>query len=367
MMKKIEAKNSIAHSSAIMSLSMLQAFTQDDSFLQIKENLEWAAKCTHWNKFTSIASFGLIYKNNKDKKVFQKFLPESNQGDAVNTYSNGGALYGLGLSFTGTSNQEIIDYIFGVLTNPTHSQNEVVMHGACLGLGLTAFASGNEAIGERLKDILNSSTSVMGEASALSLGLTFAGTNNEAILSDLIAFAQDTEHEKILRSICIAIGLISFQSPSLEFLENLENNPSLKMALPMYMACAYFGTSNPLIVRKLLKLSNDISNEVKRTAIIALGFVMYNDQKLTDVIKMLLYSYNPFIRYGCVMALAIGSKDNKEAIDMIWPLLNDSVDFVRQGVYVSLAILFQVSTNNSEPKLADFRKTVEEIISKTHV
>jgi 26S proteasome regulatory subunit N2 len=55
----------------------------------------------------------------------------------------------------------------------------------------------------------------MGEASALALGLTFAGTNNEAILSDLIAFAQDTEHEKILRSICISIGLISFQSPSL--------------------------------------------------------------------------------------------------------------------------------------------------------
>lgn len=104
------------------------------------------------------------------------------------------------------------------MANPTHSQNEVVMHGACLGLGLTGFASGNEAIGERLKDILNSSTSVMGEASALALGLTFAGTNSESILSDLIAFAQDTEHEKILRSICIAIGLISFQSPSLEFL-----------------------------------------------------------------------------------------------------------------------------------------------------
>jgi len=58
------------------------------------------------------------------------------------------------------------------------------------------------------------------------------------------------------------------------------------------------------------------------------------------------------------MALAIGSKDNKEAIEMIWPLLSDSVDFVRQGVYISLAILFQVNTLNSEPKLADFRKIV---------
>ena len=79
----------------------------------------------------------------------------------------------------------------------------------------------------------------------------------------------------------------------------------------MYISCAYFNSSNQSVVRKLLKLSNDISNEVKRTSIIALGFVMYHDDKLIDVVKMLMYSYNPFIRYGCVMALAIGAKDNK--------------------------------------------------------
>ncbi len=99
--------------------------------------------------------------------------------------------------------------------NPSYNQNEVIVHGACLGLGLTAFASGNELIGERLKDILNSSQSVTGEASALALGLTFAGTNNEAILSDLIAISQETEHEKTLRSICMAIGLVSLGSPSM--------------------------------------------------------------------------------------------------------------------------------------------------------
>jgi 26S proteasome regulatory subunit N2 len=74
---------------------------------------------------------------------------------------------------------------------------------------------------------------------------------------------------------------------------------------------------------------------------------------------MLLYSYNPYIRYGCIMALAIGSKNSKEAIELIWPNLTDSVDFVRQGSYVALALLLQVSTNNSEPKLADFRKSIE--------
>lgn len=62
----------------------------------------------------------------------------------------------------------------------------------------------------------------MGEAAALALGLVFAGTNNEAIISELIAIASESEHEKVIRSVCISIGLISFQSPSTEFLQNLE-------------------------------------------------------------------------------------------------------------------------------------------------
>ncbi len=85
--------------------------------------MEWASKSTHWNKFSSIASLGLIFRNNKNKEVFKKFLPENNAGDVVNHYPNGGALYGLGLLFTGTTNQEIVDYIIAVTTNPTHNQN----------------------------------------------------------------------------------------------------------------------------------------------------------------------------------------------------------------------------------------------------
>jgi len=110
-LKKIESKYSIAHGSAILGLSMLQGYTQDDSFLQVKENLEWVAKSTHWNKFSSIASLGVIFRGHKDRSVFSKFLPENNAGDGINHYSNGGALYGLGLLYTGTANQAILDYI----------------------------------------------------------------------------------------------------------------------------------------------------------------------------------------------------------------------------------------------------------------
>ena len=46
--------------------------------------------------------------------------------------------------------------------------------------------------------------------------------------------------------------------------------------------------------------------------------------------------------------------------------MTDTVDFVRQGTYISLSILMQVSTNNSEPKLEELRKTTKEILSKPH-
>ena len=48
-------------------------------------------------------------------------------------------------------------------------------------------------------------------------------------------------------------------------------------------------------------------------------------------------------------------------------MLSDAVDFGRQGVYISLSMLFQVSTVNSEPKQEEFRNNIKEILGKTHV
>jgi hypothetical protein len=62
----------------------------------------------------------------------------------------------------------------------------------------------------------------------------------------------------------------------------------------------------------------------------------------------------------------VGARESKEVIDLIWPLLTDAVDYVRQAAYMCTAILLQVSTVNSEPKLADFRKMITESMTKKH-
>jgi vesicle coat complex subunit len=93
---------------------------------------------------------------------------------------------------------------------------------------------------------------------------------------------------------------------------------------------------------------------------------MYHDPHLIQLMQMMIYSYNPSIRYACAMALMVGARESKEVIDLIWPLLTDAVDYVRQAAYMCTAILLQVSTVNSEPKLADFRKMITESMTKKH-
>jgi len=171
------------------------------------------------------------------------FLPEANR-DVVNHYPNGGAMYGLGLIFAGTNNVTVINYLMDITIHPEHSKNDVIMHGVSLGFGLTSFASNNQRVGDRLKEFMNVNSSVIGEAAALGIGLVYAGTGNDVILSELANYADESDHEKILRSICLSIGIVNFELPSKEYLKNIESNPKLKLAVPMYLAMAYFKTSN---------------------------------------------------------------------------------------------------------------------------
>lgn len=364
-LKAIELKNSVAHGSAQLAIAMLQAYTQDDSFLKVPANLEWAAKSTHWAKFAAIASLGLIHRNVRSMDSMKPFLPAANR-EVVNHFPNGGAMYGIGLIYASTNNNDAVTYLVDTTCHPEHSKNDVVMHGAALGLGLICLAHSNPRASERLKELMNVNSSVIGEAAALAIGLVYAGSGNDVILSELANYADESDHEKILRSICMAIGIVNFERPSKEYLKNIDENPKLKLAVPMYLAMAYFKTSNHEAIRKLLACANDISNEVKRAAVIGLGFVMYHDPHLIQLIQMMIYSYNPSIRYACAMALMVGAKETKEVLDLIWPLLTDAVDYVRQAAFISISVLLQVSTTASEPKLADFRKLISDTMGKKH-
>lgn len=72
----------------------------------------------------------------------------------------------------------------------------MTQHGACLGLGLAALGSEDEAISEEIKNVLYTDSAVAGEAAGIALGLVFVGSATEKA-SELLIYAHDTQHEKV--------------------------------------------------------------------------------------------------------------------------------------------------------------------------
>ena len=66
------------------------------------------------------------------------YLPQ--EGVSSSAYSEGGALFALGLIHTNTG-QGVIEYLTKALKN---TQSEIIQHGACLGLGVAGMATDND-------------------------------------------------------------------------------------------------------------------------------------------------------------------------------------------------------------------------------
>lgn len=111
------------------------------------------------------------------------------------------------------------------------------------------------------------------------------------------------------------------------------NDPLIRYGGCFTLAFAYIGTGSNKIIQKLLQISvNDVSEDVRRAAVISFGFLMFkNYEALPKIMRLLTLSYNPHIRYGTTLALGIACAGtlHPEAIAAIEPMLTDSVDFVR--------------------------------------
>lgn len=73
------------------------------------------------------------------------------------------------------------------------------------------------------------------------------------------------------------------------------------------IALAYAGTSNNAAIRKLLDVAvSDVSDDVRRAAVTALGFVLCrNPTQVPRIVQLLSESYNPHVRQGAAIALGV--------------------------------------------------------------
>jgi len=89
------------------------------------------------------------------------------------------------------------------------AQNEVIQHGACLGIGIAALGTESPEIVEIVNTILFADSAVAGEAAGIALGLINVGSGSE-LTTELLSYTHETQHEKIIRGISIGLALTMY-------------------------------------------------------------------------------------------------------------------------------------------------------------
>jgi 26S proteasome regulatory subunit N2 len=367
----LEARNSIFHTSVTFANALMLAGTTIDSFF--RDNLEWLGKAVNWSKFTATAALGVIHRGNlgQGQKLLDPYLPKANgAAGAGSSYSQGGSLYALGLIYA-NHGTHVLDYLRDQFKS---TQEEVVQHGGALGLGVAGMATGSDEIYEELKNVLYTDSAINGEAVGLAMGLVMLGTGNVKALDDMIQYAHETQHEKIVRGLAIGMALIMYnrQEGADELINGLldDADSALRYGGIMTLALAYCGTGSNKAVRKLLHVAvSDVSDDVRRSAVMSLGFVLFRKPSAVPrMVELLSESYNPHVRYGATMALGIACAGTglDEAIDLLEPMMKDSVDFVRQGAFVAVSMVMIQVNEAQNPKVASIRKQLQKAVSDRH-
>ena len=371
----IDQRSSVLHNGVVVAHSLMQAGTTNDAFL--RKNLEWLAKSSHWAKFTATASLGVIHKGHvKDSKnLLSTYLPAANGQAGRSPYSEGGAFLALGLIHANHHDIDTEDYLRQCLT--TSQGNEVLQVGACLGLGLTCMGTKSDAVYETLRSVLFLDSAVAGEAAGYAIGLVMAGSGHSGVVNDLLAYAHETQHEKIVRSCAVALALIHFEreqeaDPVIAQMVN-DSDAIVRYGGMFAIGMAYCGTGQNAAVKQLLHCSvSDVSDDVRRAAVISLGLVLSNEPtRLPKVLKLLSQSYNPHVRYGACLALGIGcpamAASVPEAVALIEPLLSDVSEFVRQGALLGMGLLCQeTSATQVNGKAQAFREKIQKMAGDKH-
>lgn len=278
---KQKKKSSMIHASIVWANGAMNAYTTNDAFL--RDNLGWVTQATNWNRFSATASLGLIHMGNKKEamEVLDPYFRGAGaDGQPVSPYSTAGAYYAYGLINANKFTEETSNFLTQGYQNS--AGNEAITHGLSLGLGLVAMATKDENIYEQLKNTMyqNVDSACIGEAAAYGMGLVMVGSADENAMEEMMIHAADSQHEKIIRALSISLAMLMYgKEESADVL--IEQMIKSKDAIMRYggmfaIGLAYAGTQNTKAVKKLLSLAVlDVSDDVKRAALINLGFLLF--------------------------------------------------------------------------------------------
>lgn len=392
---KAAGNYSVCRDATLAANALMHAGTSVDAF--VRANIDWLGDTTYWSTFNAIAGLGAIHRGHHKHalKILRVYLPDDagalhNIPNKVQgAYSEGGAFYALGLIHAGRGGAAATEYLSQALDREAAAcaaasdpkVKEMVVHGCCLGLGLAALATSDSGVTDKLWDVvLQPEGTVPQEAAALAIGLVNIGSAPSGRISDMLAYARETPHDRTARTIGVAVALTLYgrQEAADAIIDTLvaDKNPDVRFGGMYAVGLAYSGTCASGPAGRLLAAAvSDVSDDVRRAALVALGLVLYRTPgDCPRLVALLTDSFNPHVRYGAAMALGIACAGSAlpEALALLEPMTNDPVDFVRQGAIIALAMVLIQASPAETPRaealakkiFARIRNNKDEVMSK---
>ena len=194
-------------------------------------------------------------------------------------------------------------------------------------------------------------------------------------MSELKNYARETAHEKIIRGIAMGLALMNFgqEENADALIEEMrsDRDPVMRYGAQYALALAYCGTGSNKAVRLLLHTAvSDVSDDVRMAAVIGVAFVLYNTpERVPELVKLLLESFNPHVRYASCMAvgIAMAGTGDTDSVALLEPILEDMTDYVRQGALMGTALIYmQQSDTCNGRKIKSFREKLASIVTEKH-
>ncbi|XBW37482.1 hypothetical protein QEN19_003063 [Hanseniaspora menglaensis] len=371
----LDGKYSVYHNAVALANSFVHCGTGDDRF--VRDNLSWLGKAKHWAKFSATASLGVLHRNDvkNAEKLLQPYLP-SNKNPS--RFIKAGSLYGLAIIFAGNAGKERISDMFLNLIDvhlpsiTSDDASQILLHGTCLGLGITAMGSNNIKYTQPLRDVIEADNSICSEPALYGLGLTTLGFAEPSAIETVLNTATQSEHNNVVQAAGLSLAMMLFEKQELaDFyittkLRESENS-FFRYSAPYAIGMAYVGTGNNKAIEWLLEMAvTDSDDNVRRAAATNLGFVLCKDYtQLPKIVNLLVKSHDPHVRCGTALALGISSagRNYMPAVEMLLTLTKDPVDFVKQHAFIGLAMILIQQTEKSNSKVKEVNELFDTIIS----
>lgn len=151
----------------------------------------------------------------------------------------------------------------------------------------------------------------LAEACGYAMGMIKATHFDIEVVENLIHTSRNNPHDRIARSAMIALGLMGLGNRKKVFLtfEKLiqEKDSLLRFGAINMLGMAYINTAENEILDLLLQVAaTDLSNDVRRSAVLAITMVLLSHRsKALSLLTMLANSYNEYVRHAVALSLGI--------------------------------------------------------------